>query len=249
MMVMKIFQKYALGLDVGQYITFNIDSSFKNMFKDGITVAFWYKGLGWGDPTKYDYLVHFSGRWVNNTIDRIAFYIDEKYIRFYWGVKDYTYRGSSLYKYNDGKWHFYVGIVGHNRMAYYVDGVLISELALSDNNLVNVVSFESIGASRIAYNHQVVGNIADLRLYNRPLTEEEIQYLYKGGHIVDGLVFWLHPDEESVTLDSDGQTVLSITEKVNGYVGTAYNGVKLVDGKDVDEAKSKGKRYIIVRKV
>jgi len=38
---------------------------------------------------------------------------------------------------------------------------------------------------------------------------------------------------------------LSVTEKINGYVGTAYNGVKLVDGKDIELNKN----FIIVKKV
>ena len=247
---MKIFQKYSLELDVGRYINFAIDDTFRNRFNNGITISFWYKGIGWGDPTKYSYLVCLSGSWVDGTINRVAWKVTQEYITFQWGVA--YYKGVSPISYAnwiDGSWHHYVGIVSENYMKFYVDGVLIGSKDLKDDGLIGIIDLTNVPFQiQTDWATYSIGNIGEIRIYDRPLTEEEIQYLYNGGHIEDGLVFWLYPNEEDVVLDDDGETVLQVTERINGYVGTAYNGVKLVDGKDIDQLQ-KTKKVLVVKRV
>lgn len=247
---MRLFQKYALefyGSVVNTTVRFSNMSGYRYL-KDKFAISLWLKP---------------SASQRNQNIYPFSFYGQFAVRVAYGGVPNlgfiYRYDWMDAYHYNslnlgidicDGKWHHIVVIKDESVIVYVLDNVIVySGNVVGDVKIVqNNVNSIYVGAWHDSYGH-FDGRIGEVRVYNRPLTVEEVQWLYRGGHIVDGLVFWLYPDEESVTLDSDGQTVLSITEKVNGYVGTAYNGVKLVDGKDVDEAKSKGKRYIIVRKV
>lgn len=247
---MRLFQKYAFDFDASktQYIYF--DSIVKQVLSeayDGFAISFWYQGNVDGN----------SGNFISWTYCAEVYRIRQNsngilYSYLTHLIGDAYVTALSVNSINDGNWHHVVAVWdgGQRRYTFYIDGMLDNTCSVSFNIIdIGVAYGITLGAADRYGREPLSGKMGDIRIYNRPLTEEEIQYLYKGGHIVDGLVFWLYPDEESVTLDSDGQTVLSITEKVNGYVGTAYNGVKLVDGKDIDIAKSLGKKFLIVRKV
>jgi len=254
---MKIFQKYSLELDVDRCIDFAIDDSFRNKFKNGITVSFWYKGMGWGGGYNYDYLVSISSRWFdmdgdgdNDTINRISFQTTDYYIEFQRGVSYYIrYTQTLTYNdYLDNQWHYYVGIISEDYMKLYVDNDLIGQIDFKQYGQIGIVNLQDVNFDIAKFSSECIGKFGELRVYNRALTKKEVEYLYNGGHIEDGLVFWLYPNEEDVVLDDDGQTVLQVTERINGYVGTAYNGVKLVDGKDIDELKT-SKKVLVVKRV
>jgi len=247
---MKVFQKYALEFDGINLATY-IDFSQYKVLNAGSS----YTVVAWVKPVQEN---SDNGILANVVKDNIVLW---KGVSFY-GRLHFTIRkrniGNVLYQghYGDdnesttpivlGEW-LMAGFVFDNmtrKQQIYINGQLDKERIASivyKSDVYPIIGTISENDNELSFN----GAIGELRIYNRPLTEEEIQYLYNGGHIEDGLVFWLYPDEDSVTLDTDGQTVLSVTEQINGYVGTAYNGVKLVDGKDVEL----NKRYLVVRKV
>jgi len=250
---MRIFQKYAfkVGANGSGYV--GID--FGNILLDGIdvgyTVAYWVKFVNMSNPDYNNYVQPISfgdcsqtGMLIeeDGTLNVSASTILGSWDRRYWiGYADF------------GSWNFIVGTFkidydnGVSKLAIYKDGMLLGES--SYDNLVpmkkSYVKVNMNGGNTVIERYYTLGEI---RVYNRPLTEKEIVYLYKGGHIEDGLVFWLYPNEEDVVLDDDGQTVLQVTERINGYVGTAYNGVKLVDGKDIDQLQ-KTKKVLVVKRV
>jgi len=252
---MKIFQKYALDFDAEQtqYIVFPKSSGVNDTLKsteDGFTFSVWFKRKADNNNGSF-----FSfGEWYAT---RFRFWNDGRLLcqLGYGSLVEAGYLMKSFnsgVSYNDGNWHHWVVTWdGHNRVLYsYVDGNVdmdarVTKLSKHEiwSNLDKIVgAYSSVGSEPV---NAVIGEI---RIYDRPLTEEEIQYLYNGGHIEDGLVFWLYPNEEDVVLDDDGQTVLQVTERINGYVGTAYNGVKLVDGKDIDQLQ-KTKKVLVVKRV
>lgn len=78
---------------------------------------------------------------------------------------------------NDGKWHCLVGIAANNMWSIYVDGNLISSQPGTTNNPISTNSINEAftigyhtGATPLWYN----GEMGDIRLYNRVLTECEI---------------------------------------------------------------------------
>ena len=86
-------------------------------------------------------------------------------------------------KYNDGKWHFVVGVYDGTTKYLYVDGVL----KLSKSSIYSNVNSENIrigGAVNSAYGHcdasHFMGAIDDVRIYNRALSASEIKQLYQG---------------------------------------------------------------------
>ena len=252
---MKIFQKYALDFDAEQtqYIVFPKSSGVNDTLKsteDGFTFSIWFKGKADNNNGNF-----FSFGYWYATRFRFSSAGYKRVQLGYGSLVEANYLFESFTSgvvYNDGNWHHWVVTYdGHSRVLYsYVDGnvdmnarttILSKHEIWSDLDKI-VGAYSSNGLEPI---NAIIGEI---RIYNRPLTEEEIQYLYNGGHIEDGLVFWLYPNEEDVVLDDDEQTVLQVTERINGYVGTAYNGVKLVDGKDIDQLQ-KTKKVLVVKRV
>jgi len=252
---MKVFQRYSLEFDRDNltYIKFTDVGSFDGYEK--FTIVAWAKRYERenihtifarkseiGDTGITIYLGGDNVSWSRN--DVLFFYknnMSANHVRFD-GVIDTL------------DWNMYTFIVDQELFGFkeYFNDVLVADITIVLDKYFNitrrlngVVYIGALGEDSNIF----TGKIGEVRIYDRPLTNKEVQYLYNGGHIEDGLVFWLYPDEDSVTLDTDGQTVLSVTEKINGYEGTAYNGVKLVDGKDIDIAKSSGKKFLIVRKV
>lgn len=245
---MKIFQKYALEINnpdkyADSRIVFaNFDNT---LIKDEVTILVWFK-------PKY---IHYGeNQYLVSLVNRFAIgYIagdGRKIFRFIWAPRTddpdyYEGGGDYVYDWQENIWQHWAATLRGGRYKGFVNGTKMFDRM--DDPITFKSYHDRLVIGGLSSYGCINGTIGEVRIYDRALSDAEIQYLYNGGHIEDGLVFWLYPDEESVTLDSDGETVLSITEKVNGYIGTAYNGVKLVNGKDVDS--SSGKRVLLVKKV
>ena len=87
-------------------------------------------------------------------------------------------------KYNDGKWHFVVGVYDGTTQYLYVDGLLKLSQARtysipnSSNIRIGGVA-NGTGDYCIALTH-FVGAIDDVRIYNRAISASEVQQLYQG---------------------------------------------------------------------
>ena len=141
-----------------------------------ITVAAWIKFSAsqtnkpivnrWGIDQSYLMTVHYNG---NNLISFV--------IR----VSDVNQEAVSVNTYNDGRWHFVVGIFDGSNVRLNIDNGVENIMGAStagpiDSPATNVV----IGA----YNNPTnffTGLIDDVRIYNRALSSDEIRRLYKIG--------------------------------------------------------------------
>ena len=245
---MRLFQRYALEISSGSKLLYVTDNQFRDDFVDELTLSLWYRKMGWGgSDTDYGYLFDFSSNWLDSnddgkadTTNRVAFKVTKNEIAFHWGLFGYTYTSMLPYKYDD-KWHHYVVVMSGNKMTMYVDAEKFAERVLSDKFVG--FDFSSAGMSISSYGSYSIGKIGEIRIYNRALREQEVKYLYRGGHIVDGLRFWQIFDEDTVLIE-DG-IVKEVYDKIYGIRGVAYGTVRLTDGKDIDV----GAPFVLVKKV
>ncbi|MFH1979064.1 MAG: LamG domain-containing protein, partial [Patescibacteria group bacterium] len=91
--------------------------------------------------------------------------------------------GSSQTSWLSGRWHHLVGtVVSGGAISAYVDGVLVGTDSMSGSRgasaATNAFIGKSLGAASAFY---FPGTIDDVRIYNRVLSVEEIQKLYKLG--------------------------------------------------------------------
>jgi hypothetical protein len=94
--------------------------------------------------------------------------------------------------FNDGEWHHVAFSIDRDGTSYvYVDGVLDNSGDLTaingsiDNSITAIVG--SLGGTDRFLN----GILDELRIYNRALSESEIQQLYNGENVSGGLVLYL----------------------------------------------------------
>ena len=104
-------------------------------------------------------------------------------VKFQVNSKDNQYNIFSPDTYGDNKWHFAVGIKDNNVLSLYIDGSLVAgpkSFSIPDvrSNAVTLIGSYTISAvSGELFN----GQIDDVRVYNRTLSEEEVQALYHEG--------------------------------------------------------------------
>ncbi len=82
------------------------------------------------------------------------------------------------------QWHMITGTVSGNKAKFYIDGKLVSESTLSDNFKCNTSDPLTIGMHYYngcpsGWAYPYYGKIDDLRIYNRELSAEEINQLFK----------------------------------------------------------------------
>ena len=89
---------------------------------------------------------------------------------------------STLTTYNDGNWHNVVGVVNRqtNKMLMYVDGRLSNQMDITFSTSINSEATVqlTVGALRLsgpAVYHPFLGNISCVKIYNRALSEQEVQ--------------------------------------------------------------------------
>ncbi len=91
-----------------------------------------------------------------------------------------NYANSSESPVNDWHWHHVIGVMSNSYNKFFLDGVLISEREFSSVS-VEVSYNLTIGKHSNNTFDKFNGIIDDLRIYNRALTEPEIQALYHEG--------------------------------------------------------------------
>lgn len=94
-----------------------------------------------------------------------------------------TETGVNGTEYDDGKLHHMVSVVTDTTIAFYIDGVYINKATLSaDNKLANIgTSFAYLAKAGYTGDPTWRGNIHKFSLYNKPLTNDEVLYLYQKG--------------------------------------------------------------------
>jgi predicted phosphodiesterase len=92
-----------------------------------------------------------------------------------------NYFATSPASYNDGKWHYAVVTYGGSTVRLYIDGVQVSSLSTSatpDNTGTQPVR---IGANSLALNGFFIGNVDEVRVWNRALSSTERANAYNNG--------------------------------------------------------------------
>jgi len=125
------------------------------------------------------------------------------------------YAGSG---YNDGNWHHVTAVADRGTdIRLYADGVLIGTTA--ETTVGNIDSTNNLGIGALytpSIYHPFDGQLDDVRIYNRVLTEEEIQKLANPIALESGLVgHW--------TLDESGNVSTAADSSGNGNEGTLTN--------------------------
>jgi len=132
------------------------------------------------------------------------YYCDNKYVEFV-----------APQSYYDNNFHHIVWTFdwSNTDVELYMDGNFVdSENAL--NNLA-INSYDLYIGMRDDGDYQFKGIIASVRIYNRALSAEEIQALYNGERITDGLVAeWLFEDDYDF-----GRTTYEFENSTNQYYG------------------------------
>ncbi len=106
--------------------------------------------------------------------------------------RDYFVTSSNTY--NDGQWHYAVVTYNGNTLRLYVDGMLV---AYRDN--INAIPDYNgtrplvIGKNSYDNSRYFIGDIDEVRVYNRALTEQEVVDAYNNGVFAsDGLVVYFN---------------------------------------------------------
>ena len=207
---------------VDDYITFPNDSSL-NLTQTGGAVSAWFK-------TNVNAVGSINGNLVAKT---------NTYTDGYWLTKFNNKLRISLYgsgnlemigtkTITDDVWHYVVGTWTSNQLSLYVDGVLDTSQSYNFT-FTTATNPLYIGRQNTAGEGYFKGNIADVQIYNKALTSDEVQQNYQatkdkflGENIVtNGLVLNL----DSANKDSypgTGTTWYDLSG--NGYNGTLING-------------------------
>lgn len=78
------------------------------------------------------------------------------------------------------KWTYLTGIYDYNELKIYINGILAGAKIIGAKNVVNSRSMLRISGDDNMHAY-VNGYIDDVRIYNRSISESEIQQLYRGG--------------------------------------------------------------------
>ena len=98
-----------------------------------------------------------------------------------------------IYNYSDGLWHFFAatfdgipGIINTNQLNFYIDNVMVTQLADSGTNQNVVIapiintSFSTVIGNVSSGGDRFIGSLDDFGVWNRVLTQQEITILFHG---------------------------------------------------------------------
>jgi hypothetical protein len=148
---------------------------------DKLTVAHWFKtttnqsqkGMVTHDSSDYKYMTYLSAN-----SGGIAFYIRQSS-----GVVSALTGDLGTGFWADGQWHLVVGVfdrsLPNNRLKLYVDGQLADVRDVPDENILP--GDEGIIIGKWYTGHEFNGSIDDVRIYDRALSDTEVEQLYQAG--------------------------------------------------------------------
>jgi len=193
---------------------------------EAITISAWVKQnagdtgyndivLKWGGDDSYLFrLRDFEG----DGLSGLQFLIDDDGVEG--GDRGYVLSANQDFR---GNWFYVVGTYDGANLKVYVDGVLKDTdpypngIHIGTENLI-------IGGPDFLFN----GSIADVRIYNKALTQAEITKLYQGGNVTRGLVSrWkLDKDYKDSFGSNDGTNSGSYLTTVDDQVSKAISDAR-----------------------
>jgi hypothetical protein len=215
------------------------------MVTDSITVNFWLKSSGWGNPVSCTE----GGGW--------NFEASGDYFRFPVYISGVGYKlCTSTVKRTDlcnNQWHMLTGIYdrlnGHIKI--YVDGELNTDFNAETTNVIgyngtNVIwlGAEASGSATAFAGKGMKGLFSDFRIYCTPLLDTDIKLLYNVGSRIDNLggVHSFELEEKDNNLLAGTLITFPFNNKVNPYTKYNSNGEMYFD----TNSTSAGSSYISI---
>ena len=146
----------------------------------------------------------------------------------YFGI--YETSSSEMYaqstnQYNDGLWHNAVGTYNGTTVKLYVDSLLVSEFDGAGTGVIfytpDLIAIGRDGGSSAEYFN---GNIKDVQYFNRDIDATEVESIYVGDTVTDGLVSrWLLNETTGTTAND---SVGSNDGTISGASWVVFSGMR-----------------------
>jgi hypothetical protein len=164
---------------------FSVASWFKTGKDDGATIYIVNKGGG-GKETAGSNQNY--GIWMNR---------DEKIVGGFESSDSVNHFATSPSRYNDSKWHYAVAIYDGARTFLYVDGVQVGTVPAKQPPDITTNPLR-VGANSEPLNGFFIGNVDEIRVWNRPLTADEVFNQYNNSIFdTNGQILYLPLDNSS----------------------------------------------------
>jgi hypothetical protein len=134
------------------------------------------------------------------------------------GVSSNPSGGSRILRFTalTNRWYHIVGTINGTDMRMYVNGNLHSAVTTNINTIQSNSSPVVIGRRSVGSNPSLNGAISNARIYNKPLTQQEIlQNYYQAPIVTDGLVLAVDAGN-LVSYESGSTTTYSLTGSLSG---------------------------------
>lgn len=119
---------------------------------------------------------------------------------------------SSPSKYNNGQWHYAVVTYDGSILRLYLDGSQVGSLSTSGAIPDNVgMQPARIGANSQAQNSFFVGNVDEVRVWNKAISAQEVSSAYGGTFTTSGQVLYIPSSSSISSLKSSPQQTVNIT--------------------------------------
>ncbi len=166
--------------------------------------------IGEGNKITITLKAYLTGWQVNHSVGVIIDKRTEKQANYNWEFDDLNMKmrvhaGGETYEvlvpHSLNTWNFYTMVLNGDVLKGYLNGEekdTVTGVATSDTNIEDLHIGEATGG-----NFRIKGMIDEIRIYNRVLSETEIQTLYRGENVSKGLVLWLPFNEGGGTIAYD----------------------------------------------
>lgn len=226
---------------VTNYIDVGNDSSL-NFGTGEITISAWIKG----NSSKANQFIYSKETDVSSD-EGVILYLRSSgsIIRFeYWNSTDGDFVDSTQFV-NDGNWHHVVAVRNSTNNSIYVDGNL-SAMGISENIDADSSGSAIIGLELTSPTTNFNGSIDETRVYNRSLTQSEIDYLFANNTVLNstGLVSHWAFNEKSGLIASDsvgsndGDVIGGVFNLTNGILFGSYEFDGIDDYMDLGNASN-----------
>jgi len=176
---------------------------------DEITIEAWIKL----DTFVYGSAFVRKGKWASYSLQLnwYGWYTGDPKVAVF-GVNDFAGRVRSTTEFVPGVWYHIVGTFDGSALKIYVNGVLEGTRAWTGSITPTT---EVIRIGEDFWNHWLDGVVDEVRIYNRALSATEVQDLYNGKRITNGLVSeWGFEDDPRF-----GQATYEFENSANQYYG------------------------------
>lgn len=121
-----------------------------------------------------------KSQWQDNGYD-LALNMNSHVPLFEFFVDGTTSQTVASTRVDDGEWHFVAGTFGNKTLKIYVDGVLEGQITSANDIKPNDWPIWLADVARPAETQQYLGMIDEVAVFNRELSEDEIQDIFQNG--------------------------------------------------------------------